>query len=118
MSIFFKNYNKISLESMKRKKKQNLYFNREDVTPVLNATGYQVEKQSKEVQSSEIHLYFWKKLISKLITIIMCKVKSLKNFNFYLNRKQLRPFIIQCTSYDRQKKDKYHAKLNCGRNGS
>ena len=35
--------------------------------PVLNATGYLVDKKSKEVWSSKLRFYFWKQLISQLL---------------------------------------------------
>ena len=59
MSTFLKNHNKINLASDETLTKQNnLYFNRKDMGPVLNATGQQVDKQSKKVRSSEIRFYF------------------------------------------------------------
>ena len=54
-----KNHNKIKLASDKTHTKQsNLYFIKKDMGPGLNASGQQVDKKSKEVQSSNILFYF------------------------------------------------------------
>ena len=46
----------------------DLYLIWNDMRPVLNATGWKVDKKSKEVRKSKTRFRFWKQLILPLFT--------------------------------------------------